>query len=595
VRYRFGEVELDDDKRILLSPRGELSLQPRVFGLLVHLVRNRDRVVPKEELFESVWEGTFVTDGAVERAVSVLRTTLRSGGAPGAIRTHHRLGYRFCAEVVEVTRDGGHSVGGGALVAARAAFGREAWAEALERFREADAGDGLGGDDLERWGEAAEYSGRLADAPVPLERAVAAYSAAGSLRDAGRAALRLANAQLERREAAVAGGWLRRAERYLSGIEPCHEVALLTWLRARFALFSGDMDEALVRAEAAHDLACRLGDRDVEALGLLYRGLALVASGEVRRGVGLLDESAAAVLAEGLASWTGGIVYCGVIWSCLNRGDWRRGTEWTDQFTRWCSANGVCGYPGLCRLHRAEVLTHAGALAQAEREAEAAARELAEAIPFSEGDAHRVLGEIRLARGDLEGADAAFRRAHELGWDPNPGLALLWLARGRPDAALRCLEGALEARDWSVRQRRGFLLAHLVVIAIEVGRPDRARSALDELDRAPELWETPAVRAIVAQARGELALAGGEAASAVGHLRQAVHEARESGCPFQTATLRLRLAHALIAAEDREGAELEIGAAESACRELGLGHLLASAERVRRSLSAPGRANVSRA
>lgn len=569
--FRFGDLELDDAGRALRSPGGDVPLQPRVFDLLVHLLRHRDRVVSKEELVEAVWAGAFVTDGAVQRAVSMLRSALRAGGAEAAVRTFPRQGYRFCTEVEETES----AVAAGepaaeAVAAARRAFDREDWAAALDGFRQADVGAGLAGDDLERWGQAAEFLGRLMDAVVPLERAVAAFSASGAACAAARAALRLANVQLERREAAVAGGWLRRAARYLGGAGPCHETALLEWLRARFALFSGELEETLARAEAAHELACRLGDRDVEALGLLYRGIALTALGEVRRGVDLLDEAAATVLGEGLGRWTAGIVYCGVIWSSLNRGDWRRAAQWCDQFTRWCATDGLCGFPGLCRLHHSELLALRGRLREAQEEAEAAIRQLAVSVPFAEGDARRVLGEIRLARGDLEGAEEAFRRAHELGWDPNPGLARLRLAQGRPGTALRALEGALEVPDWALQQRRGFLLAYLVSAALAAGEPERARRAAAELAANPELWETEAAAAAAARARGELALAGGEPGAAASHFRRAVEGWREVGAPAHMAAARAELAVALEAMGDREGAELERQAAAAALRDLGL-------------------------
>ena len=212
MRFRFAGLDLDDEKRVLVSPSGELVLQPRVFDLLVHLVRHRDRVVAMDELVESVWGGAFITDGAVQRAVSMLRSALRELEAEVEIRTYPRQGYRFCAEVVEETErpvsagdDGAEaSQALEALDAARAAFDREDWAEASEKFREADAAGGLSGADLELWSGTAEYLGRLAEAVVPLERAVAAYSASGATCSAARAALRLANVQLERRESAVA-------------------------------------------------------------------------------------------------------------------------------------------------------------------------------------------------------------------------------------------------------------------------------------------------------------------------------------------------------------------------------------------------------
>lgn len=568
--YRFGRLELDQTRRTLHAPDGEINLQRRVFDLLVHLVRHRDRVVSKDELVDSVWGGAFVTDGAVQRAVSLLRGALREAGEDGAIRTVPRQGYRFCAEVVEDSGGAPDRDGGEAVSAARVAFDRDDWEKCIALFREADAAGGLGGADLERWGEAAEYLGRLDEAVVPLERAVAAHSACGAPCGAARAALRLANAQLECREVAVAGGWLRRAGRYLAETEPCHEVALLEWLHARFALFSGELEEALGHAEIAYELARELGDADVEALALLYRGLVLTATGEVRRGVELLDEAAATVLGEGLGRWTGGIVYCGVIWGCLNRGDWRRASEWTDQFTRWCETNGVCGYPGICRLHHAEVLSQRGRLADAEETAKAAALELAAAIPFIEGDAHRVLGEVRLVRGDLEGAEEAFLRSHQLGWDPNPGLGLLRLAQGRPEAALRCLEGGLASGDWSVRQRRAFVLAALVRAAVAAEEPDRARRAMAELEEAPETWDTAAAGAAVARARGELALAEDDPESAATHFREAVAGWLAVDSPCLAAETRLRLAVALKAVGDEEGASLETAAASSTYEALGV-------------------------
>lgn len=589
--YRFNGFELDEGRRILKGPGGPAALQPRVFDLLVFLVRNRDRVVSKEELVEAVWQGAFVTDGAIQRAMSVLRSELRKGPGEVEIKTHPRQGYRFCGELAEAAGAATEPEERLALEEAREAIARQDWATALDRFRIADRGDGLIGRDLESWGTAAEHVGDLDAAMVPLERAVAAFSASACPCDAGRAALRLANVQLERREIAVARGWYGRARRYLSGTEPCHEVAMLEWLEARFLLFSGEMDEALAQAETAYDIARELGDRDVEALALLYRGLSMLALGKVRPGIELLDESAAAVLGEGLDPWTGGIVYCGVIWSCLNRGDWRRAAEWTDQFTRWCSTNGVCGYPGLCRLHRAEILSLRGAVEEAEKEAAAAAGVLASAIPFAEGDAHRVLGEIRLSRGDFEGAESAFRRTHELGWDPNPGYALLQLEQGRAEAAMRSLEGALVAKEWSVRQRRGFLLAHLAIAAVEAGAIGRAGEALDELDDHPELWETDAVGAVVSQARGRLALAEGRPTEAAMHLRTALSTWRELGSPCRMAAVRLMLASALDAAGDFEGARLEIDAAEATYRESSFEPLLDRCTRTRQELrlgAAPG-------
>lgn len=121
-----------------------------------------------------------------------------------------------------------------------------------------------------------------------------------------------------------------------------------------------------------------------------------------------------------------------------------------------------------------------------------------------------------------------------------------------------------------MRQRRGFLLAYLVQAAVAAGDLERARGALADLDRQPELWETTATAAAVARARGELSLAKGDAAQAVVHLRKAIQGWRELSAPWRMAEVRLRLAAALEAAGDQEGAKLEIGAAETMYGEIGL-------------------------
>lgn len=67
----------------------------------MHLVRNRHRVVSKDELLDRVWNGHAVTEGSLQRAISILRSILRDD-AGDIIRTYNRRGYRFCAEVREI-------------------------------------------------------------------------------------------------------------------------------------------------------------------------------------------------------------------------------------------------------------------------------------------------------------------------------------------------------------------------------------------------------------------------------------------------------------------------------------------------------------
>ena len=80
MTFCFGRFELDESKRELRLGARVMEMQPRVFDLLVYLVRNQERVVPKEELLSAIWPEVIVTDSSIMRAVSLVRTILRAGG-----------------------------------------------------------------------------------------------------------------------------------------------------------------------------------------------------------------------------------------------------------------------------------------------------------------------------------------------------------------------------------------------------------------------------------------------------------------------------------------------------------------------------------
>jgi len=290
------------------------------------------------------------------------------------------------------------------------------------------------------------------------------------------------------------------------------------------------------------------------------------------------------VIAGSVSAWAGGIVYCGIVAATRNRCDWHRAGQWTERFGRWCASAGMPAFPGTCRLHRAEVLSVRGDLHEAAREVEQLGALLARIAPWAEGDAYRVLGDILLVQGDLAAAEAAFRQAHRLGWEPQPGLARLQFARGRPDAAMRGLERALKQSNWVMRERRAQLLATLVRVALAAGEPQRARDALRELEEDPPSWSTPALAAMVDHARGELALAEGGRSEACALLRQALQQWLDIGAPVAAADVRVRLAEVLHADGDAEGAELELAAAEQVLDRFGAGALRTRCEALRHCL-----------
>ena len=100
--YRIGTLELNLDRRDLASPEGPIPLEPRAFSVLVYLIANRARTVSQDELIEQVWPGRVVGNDALYRAIKLVRSALREGGMQDAIKTVHRVGYGFVADVEEL-------------------------------------------------------------------------------------------------------------------------------------------------------------------------------------------------------------------------------------------------------------------------------------------------------------------------------------------------------------------------------------------------------------------------------------------------------------------------------------------------------------
>src|SRR2546423_599298 len=227
----------------------------------------------------------------------------------------------------------------------------------------------------------------------------------------------------------------------------------------------------------------------------------------------LADGAAVAGAAGELPPWSPGWVYWGTIGACRELADYRRASQWTEAATRWCERQSVTGFPGICRVYRAEVVAQRGQFAQAEQEARKACEELQR---YHVGEIAALgfyaIGAIRLRVGDLPAAEDAFRQAHELGAVPEPGLSLVRLAQGDPAAAAASLRRALA--NETGRSARARLLPVEVEAALAVGDRERARAASTELDGLATAFGTAAVDASAKTARAALELADGDAAAA---------------------------------------------------------------------------------
>jgi TolB-like protein len=115
LRYLFEEYAFDTDRRELHRGKGGIRLAPQVFDLLYYLIRNRERVVSKEELTNAIWNGRAVTDAALTTRLRVVRSAIGdSGEDQRLIKTLPRKGWRF----VGLVREAQGPVGG-AVVAER--------------------------------------------------------------------------------------------------------------------------------------------------------------------------------------------------------------------------------------------------------------------------------------------------------------------------------------------------------------------------------------------------------------------------------------------------------------------------------------------
>jgi DNA-binding winged helix-turn-helix (wHTH) protein/pimeloyl-ACP methyl ester carboxylesterase len=98
--FEFADFEIDTEQQELRRAGQVLHVEPQVFDLLVYLVRNRDRLVSKDELLNAIWQGRIVSDAAMSSRIKAARRALGdSGDEQSRIRTIHKRGFRFMGDV----------------------------------------------------------------------------------------------------------------------------------------------------------------------------------------------------------------------------------------------------------------------------------------------------------------------------------------------------------------------------------------------------------------------------------------------------------------------------------------------------------------
>lgn len=449
----------------------------------------------------------------------------------------------------------------------REALGRRRWDEAYEALAAADAAGSLGPADLEALGEAAVWTDHHDESIDARQRAHEAYLALGETTAAARVAIALVPNHLARLNLSASSGWFNKAKRLLDGEPESVTHGELAAMTALIQLATGEIEQGLENAQVAHRLGEKYEDRDLVALGLTFQGYALARLGRLDDSMAMLDEAMAGAVAGELGPFATAMVYCRTICTCLDLFDFRRATEWTDLVQRITDATGPVGIAGDCRTHRAAVKIFHGEWVDGEHEAEHACTQSATWDLNHTATAHYELGEIKRLMGDFVGAAEAFRRSHELGGVPHPGLALLHLAEGDLDGAAAAVAGALAgAQDQLVRAR---LLPAQVDIALARGDVDTARMAAIELDGIAERYGGGALHGAADTARGALRLIDGDAGAAIRDLRSGWHAWQDVGSPYETARARVHIAEALAAIGDQVSATMELETALSAFQRLG--------------------------
>jgi DNA-binding NarL/FixJ family response regulator len=468
-------------------------------------------------------------------------------------------------------------VGSDPLQQARAAHQRHDWAAARDQYAVARYTTPLSAADLVAAGDAAWWLGQTDDALADYEAAYRLLTDEEQSAPAARVAMEIGFLCVLRGDAVGGSGWIARAGRLLSGQPECVEHGYLLSMEIDEAIAATDWERAIAAARRVQDMANQYDDRTLHSAGLVGEGVALVKRGSVTDGLAVIDEAMIAVRAGDVAPDWAGNFYCQVMALCHELADPRRAREWTNATELWCGGfTSAAMFAGICRVHRAQLRQFGGEWSQAEADARRVCDELADMNVAVVAEGNYQVGEIQRGRGDLAGAEESYRRAHELGRDPQPGLALLRLAQARVPAAAASIRAALATQP-DDRLARARLRAAQAEIALAAGELDLAWEASTEVGQIAAAYASPGHAATARQLLGATLLAHGQPAEALVELGAAGQAWHGLDAPCHAARVRLLSAEAYRALGDEDRAGLELDAAEAVFDRLGA---VADAKRV---------------
>jgi DNA-binding CsgD family transcriptional regulator len=444
---------------------------------------------------------------------------------------------------------------------ARQAYDARAWARAFELFAAADR---LDAEDLDRYAVSAMLLGRLEEYYAIRERAYEQALAEGDLLSAAAAALWSGMQRMVAGDVVIGGGWLARAARLVE--EDGTDSIPAAFLRMSQGFAAGDVESAVAISREAVEAGRRLGSKDLVGLALHQEGLFLLEAGRSAEGLAKLDEAMVELTSGSLSPMVTGIVYCGAISGCWSVYELRRAEEWTAAMTRWCEAQpDLANFNGECKVRRAELKQLRGAWTDAR--ADLARVSPADVDLWAAGAAAYIRGDLDRLQGRFDSAEECFAEASRLGYDPQPGLALLRLAQGSVQAAAAMIRRCLaETQDDAKRVEVHFAATEILLAA---GDAEAASCAADALSDRATKCRTTILYALTAQAQAMIQLADGKPDGALTPARSALRRWVELRAPYQEGRTRLLIADACRALGDGESADRETAAARQIFEELG--------------------------
>jgi ATP/maltotriose-dependent transcriptional regulator MalT len=444
------------------------------------------------------------------------------------------------------------------LLEAREAYERRDWVLAFDRLRR--IGD-LGPQDTMALATSAYLVGNVDEAIRALQAGYQDKIRSGDSLGAVRFAFWLGLVLNLRGEPTVAGGWIARAQRLLENeTQDVVERGYLLTHEFYQHLDRADFARAGETAARVVQTGRRFAEHDLIAMGLVMQGRIMIYSGRVPEGLALLDEAMVGVSAAEISPIVAGMVYCSMIEACQELSDFSRAAAWTSALTKWCDAQpGLVPYTGQCSLHRGQIMRLRGAYDEALAEFALAQRRYEkEGTPAPAGLALAEQGDVLRIRGKFDEAEVAYRKAAQFGHEPQPGLALSWLARGRTTAASAAINRLLAGAGGPVQ--RSWLLPAAVEILVSAGEVDQAREYSDELSGIASAFGNAALQAMATYAAAKVDLLSGQSGAALHKARESRRLWNELGSPYEAARARVLVARAMreLGDEDSANAELAI-------------------------------------